>query len=609
MLDFTNLSELQAFADSLPVAVFAIDLDHRVKIWNLACEKLTGISAADMIGRDRIWPAFYNVDRPVLANLVVEARLEQEWESLYPGKLQTNDPSDALVFEDFFPRLPSGGRWLSFSSVPWHGPCGKTIGAVQFLRDISYRKSVERERENSDRRLAELLADLEYRSNHDLLTGLPNRALLFDRLTQAVAAPDKSDDGGAVLFLDLDGFKFVNDTLGHQAGDDLLKMAAERLGGCLRDSDTMGRIGGDEFGILLPGMTDPAAVATVAQRLIDTLEEPFQLGQEEAMVTASIGIAMVPADAENAVAALKHADAAMYRAKERGKSQFVFFNGLIGAKLQERMQLKSGLKRAIERQEFEVHFQPKSDMDCAAVTGAEALLRWRHPQLGMVSPAKIIPLLEETGLISEVGEWVINEACRQHRSWRDAGLAALPIAVNLSARQVCLPDLPGRIGRILAAHELGPDCLELEITESLLMQNRDQAREVLTELGHMGIRLALDDFGTGYSSLSYLKVFPIDTIKVDRSFVEDLHADPDDLEIVRAIISMGHSLGRTIIAEGVEREEQRTILSFLGCDFMQGYLLSRPLPPEEFSAFLRSRATQSPVTPTGRVEACSASIE
>jgi len=569
-----TLNELRGFADDLPVAIFVLDLKHRVVVWNRVCEDLTGLRREDVIGSTRAWYAFFRNRRPLLADLIID---------------QPENPDRAMGAEDFFPDLPGGGRWLSFTAVPWYDRNGKLQGAIEMLRDISYRKGIEAERQESDRRLTELLKDLEHRTTHDLLTGLPNRALVNDRLKQAIALGNRGAPEMAVLFLDLDGFKFVNDTLGHQHGDQLLKQSAQRLSACLREGDTLGRFGGDEFVILLPGMNDRTAVAATAQRLIEAMETPFQLGGDEALVSTSIGIAMLPSDAHDAQTALKHADAAMYRAKDGGKGRYMFFAGDIGGELQERLALKSGLKKALERNEFELHYQPKCALSDGRITGIEALLRWHHPELGLVGPGKFIPLLEETGLIARVGEWVIDQACGQHKKWRAEGFPAMRVAVNLSVRQLWQPDLVGRIAGILQRHDMHPSFLEIEITESLLMHNREQAQEVLSQLAGLGIRLALDDFGTGYSSLSYLKKFPIHTIKIDRSFVQELDKEHDDLEIVRAIVSMGHSLGRHVIAEGVERDQQRATLLWLGCDEMQGYLLSPPLPAKQFSKFLFER--------------------
>jgi len=587
----TDLAETRGFADSMPLAVFVLDPDRRITVWNRACEEMTGLTREEVVGTRCAWRGFYRHARPVLADLVMDRRREEELGRLYGEKRMSGD--NAMFFEDFFPDLPGGARWLCFTASPWYGEDGELKGAIEIIRDISYRKWIENERLQSDHRLAKLLADLEHRTTHDLLTGLPNRALVIDRLHHALSQRGKRAEM-AVMFLDLDGFKFVNDMLGHHIGDQLLEQAAQRLVQGLREGDTLGRFGGDEFVILLPGMSDRAAVAEVAQRLIEALEEPFQLGPDEAHISTSIGIAMLPADGADPHKALKHADAAMYRAKDKGKGCFTFYTGTIGCELDEKLALRSGLKKALERQEFELHYQPKVALSDGSVTGAEALLRWRHPELGMISPAKFIPILEETGLISPVGEWVVDEACRQHRAWRREGLPPIRIAVNLSVRQLWQPDLTGRIRRILERHQVDAGFLEIEITESLLMHNREQAQEVLTQLSGMGIRLALDDFGTGYSSLSYLKKFPIHSIKIDRSFIQELDKEIDDFEIVRAIVSMGHSLGRHVVAEGVEREQQCATLLGLGCDEMQGYLLSPPLPPEKFAQFLIEREASAP---------------
>jgi len=427
---------------------------------------------------------------------------------------------------------------------------------------------------------------IRYQANYDALTGLPNRALFMDRLTQALTQAGRSDQRLGLMFIDLDGFKLVNDTLGHDKGDELLVEASKRLMTCVRQGDTVARLGGDEFTIIMPNLGDVRNAPMVAQRIIDSLEQPFLLRTHEAFVSGSIGIATFPDDAGDAATLLRNADAAMYRAKEQGKANYQFFTAELNAQVSERMIIKNGLSKAMERNEFMLYYQPKCDLATGRMVGVEALLRWRSADMGMVSPVKFIPVMEETGLIGQVGEWAIETACHQHREWRNAGFPFMRVAVNLSVRQLRQNNLDEVVADILKRTGIDASGLELEITESMIMKDTENAIALLQRLRGMGIHLAMDDFGTGYSSLSYLKRFPLDTIKIDRSFVNDIATDPDDLEIIRTIIQMGHSLRRRIVAEGVETEEQRKLLRKLKCDEMQGYLVSPPVPASEIDRML-----------------------
>lgn len=560
-----------AVLEALPVAAFAIDAQHRVTTWNDACARLTGISAADMIGTRRAWAGFYPAGAtPVLADLIVD-RAGADRIAHHGG--DTGKPSlaspGAWEARAFFPKVD---RWLSFCASPIKGRDGHIVGAVEVISDIT--ESVESAKA------------LEHRTTHDILTGLPNRALAQDRLEQALKLARRNETGGALMFIDLDGFKCVNDTLGHQAGDELLKQVVVRLQDCLRAGDTLSRLGGDEFVALLPERGSHEGASLVGDRFIAALKTPFRLGDQEVQISASIGAALFPEDASDAETLLSHADKAMYRAKDRGKGQLAFFTGDLKRQIDDRLAIKNGLAKALERQEYELHFQPKSSLSDGRITGFEALLRWRSPALGLVSPAKFIPILEETGQIDAVGHWVIGEACRHQSLWQARGHANLRVSVNLSARQLWNPTLLRRVALILEDYKLAPSALELELTESMIMHDAEHSQELLSGFNEMGIHLAMDDFGTGYSSLSYLKRFPIHTIKIDRSFIADLAHDPDDLEIVKTIVTMGHSLRRNIVAEGVETEQQSLILRHLGCDEMQGYLLSPPLPADKVEEFL-----------------------
>jgi diguanylate cyclase (GGDEF)-like protein len=426
-------------------------------------------------------------------------------------------------------------------------------------------------------------------ANYDELTGLPNRSMFQQRLHHALAQALRHTRPLAVLFIDLDRFKNINDTLGHEAGDRVLREVAERLRGCLRDSDTVGRLGGDEFVVLLEGLPQLADVAAVAQKILDAAARPFMLAAREYHIGASIGISAFPEDGKDLQTLMKNADAAMYRAKEQGRNNFQFYSAQMNVYSFDRLALESSLRHALERNEFLLHYQPKVDVRSGNITGTEALVRWQHPDMGMVAPAQFIPVAEETGLIVPIGEWVLRTACAQNREWQRQGFPHLRVAVNLSPRQFRQENLVREVSRIL--HETGLDAgsLELEITESMVVQDPGQAAKILTELRAMGISLSIDDFGTGYLSLAYFKRFPINSVKIDRSFIQDLPGVADTAAITRAIIAIADSLKLKVVAEGVESEEQLDFLREHKCPEIQGYYFSRPLPPHELAGMLRGR--------------------
>ncbi len=442
----------------------------------------------------------------------------------------------------------------------------------------SIRYAIERKR--ADERLA-------YLAHYDAVTSLPNRALFRDRLTRALARADRNERSVALMFLDLDRFKAINDTLGHDAGDVLLKSVAERLVSGLRRVDTVARLGGDEFAVILEGIRRPEEAATVAQKLLTAMARPFTLDGQEVFVGLSVGIAMYREGGEDAKTLIRNADAAMYRAKEQGRNNFQFYKPEFNIQVLERLALESSLRRALEREAFLLYYQPQVDLASGRIIGMEALLRWQHPERGLMSPAEFIPVAEETGLIVPIGEWVLRQACTQNRAWQAAGLPPVRVAVNLSARQFRQRALAGTIARILNETGLDPQYLELELTESLLMENTQASSSILAELKAMGLQIAIDDFGTGYSSLSYLKRFPIDTLKIDQSFVAEITTDPDNAAIVIAIIALAHSLRLKVIAEGVETEDQLAFLRAQRCHMSQGYLFCRPLPAEALTPWLR----------------------
>jgi diguanylate cyclase (GGDEF)-like protein len=432
---------------------------------------------------------------------------------------------------------------------------------------------------------------LQHVATHDALTGLPNRVLLNDRLEQTIALAERSRQQFAVLMVDLDRLKSINDSLGHEAGDQLLKEVAVRLKSTLRKGDTLARIGGDEFIIILTGISGPHDVESAISHLLREVSQPFELAAIEIQTSPSVGVSLYPHDGTDPQTLTKHADAAMYHAKKTGRGTFRFFSPEMNAFTRERLELECALRSAVSRQEFVLHYQPKVDFNTGQIVSVEALIRWSHPGRGMVPPAEFIPLAEETGLILPIGAWVLNEACRQLRAWHEQGHGHLRIAVNLSARQFQEQNLLEVVRTALEHARLDPRFLELELTETAVMQDAVHSAAVLRSLSDLGVRISVDDFGTGYSSLSYLQRFPLNKVKIDRSFVREIAHSPGDSEIVRAIVSLAHSLRLAVIAEGVETIEQLTFLDKIGCDQYQGYFCSPPVPAAALAELVRRNVT------------------
>jgi diguanylate cyclase (GGDEF)-like protein len=475
-------------------------------------------------------------------------------------------------YEKRYLRKDGSTLWASVSLSVVRNLRGVPEYLIGMVTDISARKAAEEQ--------------LLRRAHYDALTDLPNRVLCFDRLSQAIAQAGRKHWNAGVLFLDLDRFKVVNDTLGHTSGDAVLRLAAQRLQECVRAGDTVARVGGDEFVVVLAELASPQDGAIVAQKIVDAMAQPVRFDGKEIFITPSIGIATFPADGKDGEALVKNADAAMLRAKQGGRNSFKFYAASMNERALEKLQLETDLRRALERNEFFLHYQPKVSLAGGQVTGVEALLRWNRPGHGLVSPAQFVPVLEDCGLIVPVGDWIVDAACAQVRAWRDAGLAPVQVAVNLAAKQFLHHDIGAVIDAALARHGIPGSLLQIEITESDAMAAPEQVSAVLAGLRRHGVGVAIDDFGTGYSSLGYLKRFPLDTLKLDRSFVTGLPADQDDVSIALAVIGMAHSLGLKVVAEGVEKAEQRDFLAAHGCDEMQGYLYSRPLPAGECAKFL-----------------------
>jgi diguanylate cyclase (GGDEF)-like protein/PAS domain S-box-containing protein len=472
--------------------------------------------------------------------------------------------------------------WQQVSGVPILGAHGRPLGYRGTALDITDRKKAE--------------ARIEYLATRDALTDLPNRMLLNDRVEQAIVNAHRNFESFAILFIDLDRFKNINDSLGHHIGDHLLRQVAERLLRCVRERDTVARPGGDEFVVAIYDLKNSQDAGHIAQKILQSLSQPFTIENHVLNTSCSIGISTYPADGEDVPTLMKNADIAMYHAKEKGRNNYQFFSAELNRRAVERLQMENELRRAIEREEFVLYYQPQVDLRTGEVLALEALLRWRHPGRGLVHPGKFISLAEETGLIVPLGEWVLNFACRQLNAWNEAGCPPLTLAVNLSAGQlVNNKGFAKTVAGILQSHHIPPAQLEFEMTESMLLANVEENAQILRKLGDLGTRITIDDFGTGYSSLSYLKRLPIDTVKIDRSFIRDIVADGDDAAIVSAIIAMAHNLKLKVIAEGVENRDQVENLRKLGCDGYQGHFFSKPLPPEYLEAkYLRPTRIKFP---------------
>jgi diguanylate cyclase (GGDEF)-like protein len=447
------------------------------------------------------------------------------------------------------------------------------------LQDITVRKEAEER--------TRFLAD------HDELTGLPNRSLFKRSLAQAIQRAGRSGKFLSVLFLDLDRFKNINDSLGHETGDQVLRAVAERLSGCVRQVDVVARFGGDEFAVLIEGLTAEDQAGPVARKIIDALAKSLVLAGRHYRPGASIGISTYPTDGRDVLSLQKNADIAMYRAKEEGRGNFQFYSEQLNTHSIQRLEFESNLNAALNNKEFVLYYQPKLELASGRITGVEALIRWVSPQFGFVSPADFISIAEETGLIVAMGRWVVQTACVQNRAWQKGGLPPLRIAVNISARQMADKGLVNFIVDTMSRTGLTAESLELEITESAVMSNQEHAEKVLNQLKALGFHLTMDDFGTGYSSLAYLKRYPFDSVKIDQSFIRGIPASRDDGAIVEAIVAMAHSLELKVVAEGVETQEQSDFLHKLGCDQIQGYLFSKPVPSAEIVALLYKTITRS----------------
>lgn len=538
-------------------AIFITDVQNQIVLVNRAFTQITGYSERDVLGRssatiirsEKHSAEFY---KAMWASVNAVGHWEGEiWNQRKNG--------------DVFP------EWLHITVIRDEIE-QKITHYLAIFSDITQRKQAEQR--------------LSYLAYYDSLTGLPNRALFDDRLTRAIQHAHLHQSLVAVMFLDLDRFKYVNDTWGHAIGDLLLKAVAKRLTEVVEKTDTVARFGGDDFTVVLESVANTEDVALVAQKILDAILSPFNLGGRETFITTSIGISLYPTDGSDADTLLKNADVAMYRAKEGGKNNYQFFTAQMNTWVHQRLLLENQLRYALERDELVLYFQPQMHLASGHIVGAEVLLRWQHPELGLVPPHVFIPLAEETGLVVAIGEWVLHRTCVRHQHWCSSGKPILRMAVNLSLRQFQQRQLIKQIVRVLDETSMDPTLLELELTESILMQNADNTIKTLHSIKDMGIQLAVDDFGTGYSSLSYLKRFPIDVLKIDKSFIHDIPTNQEDMAITRAIVAMARSLRLSVIAEGVENKSQLIFLKSLKCDEVQGFLIAPPLPEHEFLELL-----------------------
>lgn len=549
------MRKLSSALEQTAEMVMITDVQGVIEYVNPAFENVTGYRKAEVMGRTPSVLRSGNHDTSFYQHV---------WSTIQAGE---------VLQEVFINRRNDGSEYYEEKIIsPVKDGNGNVTHFVSTGKDITERMQTQER--------------LQYLAHHDVLTGLPNRALFADRLEHALARSRGREYMVAVLFLDLDRFKVINDTLGHDVGDFALQESARRLRSCVRDGDTIARLGGDEFAIILEDIRDADSVAPVATKLIDAFSQPFEYRGRELYITASIGVSMEPLDGEDPKTLLRHADIAMYRAKEQGRNTYRFYSADMSVKAFERLSMETNLRHALQRGEFILHYQPQTDLVHGKIVAVEALVRWQHPELGLVSPADFVPILEETGLIFDLGEWALVTACRQVRSWQQCGHDSIYLAVNLSSRQFNAPGLAQMVARTLEETGLDASFLELEITEGVLVQNNLETMETFGQLLKMNVRLAIDDFGTGYSSLSYLKRFSIDTLKIDRAFIGDVTRDPDDAAIVEAIIAMAKRLNISVVAEGVETEQQLQFLREQACDLVQGFLISAPLSVDEMGARL-----------------------
>jgi diguanylate cyclase (GGDEF)-like protein/PAS domain S-box-containing protein len=559
---FTEKERAQVTLNSIGDAVLSTDISGDVTYLNVVAEHMTGWSKKEAVGHplSEVFQIIDGVTHKPSPNPAELAIHENRTVGLAANCILVRRDGYESTIED--------------SAAPIHDRNGQVTGAVIVFHDVSMARA--------------MVLQMSHLAQHDVLTDLPNRSLLTDRLTQAISLARRNHNQLAVMFLDLDGFKHINDSLGHAVGDKLLQSVADRLSACVRKSDTVSRQGGDEFVILLPVVAHAADAAISAAKIITELKNPLGIGDHHLRVTVSIGLSTYPDSGEDADTLIKNADTAMYHAKQSGRDNYQFFRPDMSLRAVERQSLEGQLRYALERQELLLHYQPKVNLKTGAITSVEALVRWQHPERGLLLPGQFLTIAEDTGMIVAIGQWVLREACRQTREWLDAGLSAVPVAVNISSLEFRNEQFSEGVQVALKDSRLDPRYLELELTESVLMRHAESAAFALVKLKAVGVRLALDDFGTGFSSLSYLTRFPIDALKLDQSFVHDIIANADDAIVIGAVIDMGNSLKHRVIAEGVETMEQLAFLQAHGCEEGQGYYFSRPVAALQFAKLLES---------------------
>ena len=546
--------------NSISDAVICTDIDCNIDYLNIAAEKITGWSREEAHGLpiNQVFNIIHSSTRkPAFSPIGLV--------------LQTNKPR-VLAADTLLIKRDGTEIAIEDSTSPIHNWDGQLTGVVIVFHDVSATKA--------------MALKMTHLAQHDFLTNLPNRVLLNDRIEQAITLASRHHTQLAVLYLDLDNFKHINDSLGHATGDKLLQSVTKRLKECVRDSDTVSRQGGDEFVILLAETKNSEDAAISAQKILDHMQAMHQLDKSQLHITTSIGISVYPADGADAETLIQSADTAMYFAKEKGRNNYQFFKGEMNARAVERSIIENNLRRALEKQQFTLLYQPKVNINTGQVTGAEALLRWQHDEWGEVVPDIFVPVAEDSGLIIPIGRWVLRQACKQAKVWQDAGLQDITLAINISAQEFLQKYFVEGVRAALIETGLAAHFLELEITESVLMRDAESSKSILQQLKKMGLKLAVDDFGTGYSSLSYLQRFPIDVLKIDQSFVQNIESAKDDGIIVSAIISMGNSLKLKVVAEGVETSSQLAFLKARHCEEGQGYFFSHPLTADKFAALL-----------------------
>jgi polar amino acid transport system substrate-binding protein len=557
-------SMLNSIVESLPDAAIVIDREHRVLVWNHAMEKLTGVSAAEMLGKNNYHYSvpIYGEQRPLLADAVLEPSLLAD--DLFR---EVKNSTGRLVSETLLQGFHSKGRYVRSTAAPVCNSSGNVVGAIEIMHDIT-----------EDKLCREKLRHLAFK---DQLTGLPNRLVFGDRLSQEIGRAYERSQMLAVIMLDIDRLKLVNESLGHSLGDKLIKVMSERLASVTRDGDVLARMGGDEFALLLTGLHNVEQAASIADRLLGELARPVNVDDLELRLTASAGITIFPEHGLDSETLVKNADAALYQAKEAGGNTYSIYTHSLHTQVLEKMRLEHDLRRAIELGEFRLHFQPRVNLATGSVVAVEALIRWQHPDLGLLYPGHFISIAEEAGLIAPITRWVMSSVCQQLAQWHDQASKSIVASVNVSASDIHKPDFIDTVKQILHSTGVKPHFLELELTEATFVQSPDDVARALAELKGMGIRIAVDDFGTGYSSLGYLKNLPIDVLKIDQSFVQDITTDNYTAAITRAVITLAHSLNLLVVAEGVETREQLDVLQEWGCDEIQGYFIGQPVPAEQ----------------------------